>query len=133
GSFLDGHRLPYDEEVIWNHEQTLRLGPYFLKWQAFQSHVRQAGGAALPFAAEGPHTPPQPSDSEAATGTVPLAHEPESASNGQQSNGHDNGYLLAASLPEIPPPQIKSGNGAPIAPLPPAAEPQAVTEGDGAL
>ncbi|HSM58120.1 MAG TPA: Calx-beta domain-containing protein [Candidatus Sulfomarinibacteraceae bacterium] len=103
GSFLDNHRLPYDEEVTWNDEQTLRIGPYFLKWQAFHSH------ASVPAARDGDHD----------------SHEPDPDAfhdNGDNRNGNRNAPLMAAAAgaglaadpaPALSPPNGDKDTGAP--------------------
>ncbi|MFW6063011.1 MAG: Calx-beta domain-containing protein [Chloroflexota bacterium] len=136
GSFLDGNRLPFDEEVTWNHEQTLRIGPYFLKWQAFHTH---AGGRAQ--AAGGPRTTHETRPGASVAPDVDGDHnEPAPDAihdNGDNRNGNGQVPLAAAAAgagvagdatPAPSPPNGESDAGAPTSP-----PPDVTPTGDGAL
>jgi serine/threonine protein kinase len=49
GTLLEDRQLGFDEGVVWEHYDVLRIGPYFLQWQLFagESDVHRA---ALPAA-----------------------------------------------------------------------------------
>lgn len=76
-SFLDGQRLTANNLHPWSDKQVLRVGPYFLRWQAFAKSPQAQRASAGLFAGGGGPTAVQGTNTITPLFTNPVAAPPD--------------------------------------------------------